>query len=54
MLDKKGRPVTDLTRNDFIVLDKGKPQEIAKFSVEKSERQTLVPLAANHYGITER
>ena len=31
--DKDGRPVTDLTAEDFIVLQDGKPQEITNFSL---------------------
>jgi len=34
--DKKG-PVADLTRDDFVILDRGKPQKIGVFSVESSE-----------------
>lgn len=32
--DKKGEPVTDLTRDDFTVLDQGQSQTISTFSVE--------------------
>lgn len=35
--DKKGEPVTDLTRNDFELLDNGKEQAISVFSVETSQ-----------------
>ncbi|MBN1126574.1 MAG: hypothetical protein JXA82_16325 [Sedimentisphaerales bacterium] len=31
--DKDGRPVTDLTAKDFIILQDGKPQEITNFSL---------------------
>jgi VWFA-related protein len=34
--DKNG-PVADLTKEDFVVLDRGKPQKISVFSVESSE-----------------
>lgn len=34
--DKKGAPVTRLTRADFTILDGGKKQEVAVFSVEAS------------------
>ncbi|MBI4905672.1 MAG: VWA domain-containing protein [Acidobacteria bacterium] len=34
VLDNKGNPVEGLTKDDFEVLDKGKPQSIAKFSME--------------------
>jgi VWFA-related protein len=34
--DKNG-PVADLTINDFVVLDRGKPQKISVFSVDSSE-----------------
>jgi len=32
--DKDGRPVTGLTRDDFVLLEEGKPQTIAAFSFE--------------------
>ncbi|HSC77620.1 MAG TPA: VWA domain-containing protein [Candidatus Acidoferrales bacterium] len=32
--DKQGRPVTDLTRDDFTLMENGKPQRIATFSLE--------------------
>lgn len=32
--DKQGRPVTDLTRDDFTLMENGKPQRIATFSME--------------------
>src|SRR5260370_27599882 len=31
--DKKGAPITDLTANDFTVLENGKPQKIASFEL---------------------
>jgi VWFA-related protein len=34
--DKHGRPVTDLTRSDFVLLDDGQPQAISVFSMESS------------------
>ncbi|MGC2106485.1 MAG: hypothetical protein WA647_15430, partial [Candidatus Acidiferrum sp.] len=34
--DKNG-PVADLTKDDFVVLDRGKPQKISVFTVESSE-----------------
>jgi VWFA-related protein len=34
--DKNG-PVADLTKDDFVVLDRGKPQKISVFSIESSE-----------------
>jgi VWFA-related protein len=33
--DKKGKTVGTLTKQDFLLFDKGKPQEITRFSVEK-------------------
>lgn len=35
--DKHGQPVTDLTKNDFVLLDGKKPQPIQIFSMEKTE-----------------
>src|SRR5688572_17605881 len=36
VLDRAGRPVTDLTQNDLIVLENGKPQTIASFAAVHS------------------
>ena len=35
--DKRGQPVTDLTKADFVLLDAKKPQSIQIFSMEKTE-----------------
>lgn len=46
--DKYGRPVTDLTKDDFVVLDKGVEQKIAVFAFEPGKPSapaaTLEPL----------
>src|SRR5579863_7224211 len=34
--DRKGNAVGTLKKEDFLLLDKGKPQVISKFSVEKN------------------
>ncbi len=39
-----GKPVTDLTKDDFVVFDKGQPQPIATFSMETT--RTLVDASA--------
>jgi VWFA-related protein len=41
--DKNG-PVADLTKEDFVVLDRGKPQKISVFSVESSVFAAAPPL----------
>ena len=48
--DKNG-PVADLTKDDFVVLDRGKPQGISLFSVESgnSENQLVEPLPQNTF-----
>jgi VWFA-related protein len=48
--DKSG-PVADLTKEDFVVLDRGKPQKISVFSVESSETagQPAQPLPKNTF-----
>jgi VWFA-related protein len=48
--DKNG-PVADLTKDDFVVLDRGKPQKISVFSVESSESavQSRQPLPQNTF-----
>jgi VWFA-related protein len=40
--DKNGRAIGDLKKEDFQLFDKGKPQIIARFSVEKSTDQPVV------------
>jgi VWFA-related protein len=48
--DKSG-PVTDLTKDDFVVLDRGKPQRVSLFSVEsgRSEDQPVPRLSQNTF-----
>jgi len=48
--DKTG-PVANLTKDDFVVLDQGKPQKIGVFSVESSESaaQPAQPLPQNTF-----
>jgi VWFA-related protein len=44
-------PVADLTKDDFVVLDRGKPQKISVFSIESSESapQPAQPLPQNTF-----
>jgi VWFA-related protein len=48
--DKNG-PVADLTKDEFVVLDRGRPQGISLFSVESgsSENQPVQPLPQNTF-----
>jgi VWFA-related protein len=48
--DKNG-PVADLTKDDFVVLDRGKPQKISVFTVESSQSapQPALPLSHNTF-----
>jgi VWFA-related protein len=41
---KKGGPVADLKREDFTLLEEGKPQKIAFFAVQKSGKLNTAPL----------
>jgi len=41
--DKHGNPIPDLTKDDFVVLDEKKPQEIRIFSVETNELPVHAP-----------
>lgn len=43
--DKKGQPVTDLTKDDFIILDKGQEQKVSTFSMESSVPAGGTPVA---------
>ncbi len=51
--DKQGQPVTDLTRDDFTLLENGKPQRIATFSLEspaqRVQQEAPSPLPPNVY-----
>jgi VWFA-related protein len=49
--DKQGRPVTDLTKDDFVLLEESKPQKIDAFSVESRipEVQSNLSLPPNTY-----
>src|SRR5258708_33969027 len=41
--DHKGEPVSDLKKEDFTVSEKGKPQQIAFFSMEPSDKLASQP-----------
>lgn len=43
--DKHGNPITGLTKDDFVVLDEMKPQEIRVFSVETNDLPAHAPPA---------
>jgi VWFA-related protein len=45
--DGEGRPVHDLKRGDFTVLDNGKPQTIAAFDEQRSDRISVPPVPLN-------
>lgn len=52
--DKKGRPVTDLSQEEFALLENGRPQQIAVFSLtaparEAAARPVPPPLPAHTY-----
>ena len=44
--DKNGRPVDNLTADDFIILQDGKPQEITSFSIVRMEDTPVRPVVA--------
>ena len=49
-LDKKGKPVADLKKEDFVVTDKGKPQVVSMFAIEKkSDRKVISKLAKGFF-----
>src|ERR1700674_3517771 len=48
--DKNGNPVTDLTREDFTISDRGQPQQIQLFSmVSTAELPGITPLPPNTF-----
>jgi VWFA-related protein len=40
--DKQGKPVTDLTRDDFTILEDGKPQRVSSFDFENLDMQPIM------------
>jgi VWFA-related protein len=48
-LDNKGQPVTDLKRDDFRIVDNGKPQSIAFFRHRDNSLGVIPTLARNEY-----
>ena len=46
VLDNRGKPVVDLTRNDFTLLDDGKPQTLSTFSVQSDSTSSVSPGAS--------
>ena len=45
--DENGRPVTGLTKDDFVLMDQGHPQQIASFSEQKNLVTTTRAAAPN-------
>lgn len=41
--DREGRAIGTLKKEDFQLFDKGKPQEISRFSIEKAEAPPILP-----------
>jgi VWFA-related protein len=41
--DKSGKPVAGLTKEDFQLFDRGRPQSISRLSVETAEKKPLAP-----------
>jgi VWFA-related protein len=46
VVDRSGRPVTDLKREDFTVLEDGVPQQVRSFALQALEAGTALPGAA--------
>ena len=46
VMDKKGKPVPDLVKSDFVVRDNGQPVEITDFEVRTIDRAAVGPGAA--------
>src|SRR5262245_54151143 len=49
--DKKGEPVKDLKKEDFVLTDKGEEQRIRLFSMETASQSTTPALSALPVGI---
>jgi VWFA-related protein len=46
VVGRDGKPVTNLTRDDFILLEDGKPQQILNCEFQRLSNQTLPPIEA--------
>jgi VWFA-related protein len=52
--DKQGHPIGNLTKDDFFVFDKGKPQYITKFTVEKAGTPFVPAVVATDESVPDR
>ncbi len=52
--DSSGLSIHGLTADDFVVLDRGKPQSIVTFKAERRERAVAAPSFASHFPATTR
>src|ERR1700704_632689 len=46
--DRHGNPVTDLTKDDFVLRDAGKDQKISVFSIERSDSAPTSAMVGGH------
>ncbi len=44
--DNQGHPIIDLTRDDFVLFDSGKPRDIKVFTMDRSDREKPAAVAA--------
>src|SRR5207244_10977845 len=42
--DRQGKAIGTLTKDDFLLFDRGKPQYTARFSMEKAGTRTIKPI----------
>src|SRR5271155_4970900 len=42
--DKSGKPITTLTKDDFVILEDGKPQVISVFELQHLDTELLPPI----------
>ncbi len=52
--DKSGKLITDLKRDDFTILEDGKPQKISVFEIQKLEGDLLPPIAEQPRTLIDR
>ncbi|MBS1872052.1 MAG: VWA domain-containing protein [Acidobacteria bacterium] len=52
--DKSGKMITDLKRDDFTILEDGKPQKISVFEIQKLEGDLLPPIAEQPRTLIDR
>ena len=52
--DKHGKPIEDLSRDDFVLRDEGQEQKIKFFSLEQPSATSPISISTSHLTFTNR